>query len=130
MQASGRTDREAIATSQSKRLADLLQQIYGRNPFYTRKLDAFGLRGRLLEKTDLKAAARSFELGLASDPLAEEVACRGRFSIGQDLDDPTFLAPSAGPAAGANGAKAAGADQADAAAWLALCEAARRLPRD
>jgi hypothetical protein len=99
----------------------------------------FGLRGRLLEKTDPKAAERSFELGLASDPLAEEVACRGRFSIGTQLDDPSFLAPpggAAGPPDGrTNGASrdqaAATGDRAtDAAAWLALCEAARRLPRD
>jgi hypothetical protein len=75
----------------------------------------FGLKGRLLEKTDAKAAERSFALGLASDPLAEEVACRGRFSIGQDLDDPSFLAAAGG---------------ADASAWLALCEAARKRPRD
>jgi len=69
----------------------------------------FGLRGRLLEKTDPKAAARSFELGLASDPLAEEVACRGRFSVGDKLDEATF--PSSLP-------------------WFALCQAARKLPRD
>ena len=97
----------------------------------------FGLRGRLLEKTDAKAAARSFELGLASDPLAEEVACRGRFSIGKDLDDPSFLAPALGPpGVGTNGASQASGGQAAASAasdgdraWLALCEAARKLPR-
>jgi hypothetical protein len=69
----------------------------------------FGLRGRLLEKTDAKAAARSFELGLASDPLAEEVACEGRFSVGAELDEARLPA---------------------AADWRALCEAARKLPRD
>jgi hypothetical protein len=86
----------------------------------------FGLQGRLLEKTDAKAAERSFELGLASDPLAEEVACRGRFSIGNELDDPSFLAP---PSAAKPG-PGAGEKAADAAAWLALCEAARKLARD
>jgi hypothetical protein len=99
----------------------------------------FGLKGRLLEKTDPKAAERSFQLGLASDPLAEEVACRGRFSIGQELDDPSFLAPPGGasgsPGAGTNGASPASGAQAAATGasdrdWLALCEAARRLPRD
>jgi hypothetical protein len=69
----------------------------------------FGLNGRLLEKTDPKAAARSFELGLASDPLAEEVACQGRFSIGVTPDDPKLP---------------------DAPAARDLCEAARKLPRD
>jgi hypothetical protein len=69
----------------------------------------FGLNGRLLEKNDPKAAARSFELGLASDPLAEEVACQGRFSIGVTPDDPKLP---------------------DAPAARELCEAARRLPRD
>lgn len=69
----------------------------------------FGLNGRLLEKTDPKAAARSFELGLASDPLAEEVACQGRFSIGVTPDEPKLP---------------------DSPAARALCEAARRLPRD
>lgn len=69
----------------------------------------FGLRGRLLEKTDPKAAARAFELGLSSDPLAEEVACEGRFSVGTELDEPRLPAD---------------------AAWRALCEAARKLPRD
>ena len=69
----------------------------------------FGLKGRLLEKTDPKAAARSFELGLASDPLAEEVACQGRFSIGVTPDEPTLP---------------------ESPAARALCEAARKLPRD
>ncbi len=69
----------------------------------------FGLRGRLLEKTDAAAAARAFALGVASDPLSEEVACEGRFSVGSRLDEDR-LPPS--PAA------------------RALCEAARALPRD
>lgn len=69
----------------------------------------FALRGRLLEKTDPAAAARAFELGLASDPLAVEVACEGRFSVGSELDDGRL--PASPEAA-------------------ALCEAARRLPQD
>jgi len=44
LQASGRTDRDILATDQSNRLAQLLRHIYGRNPFYTRKLDQAGLR--------------------------------------------------------------------------------------
>jgi hypothetical protein len=69
----------------------------------------FGLRGRVLEKSDPQGAARAFELGLASDPLAEEVACEGRFSVGAELDE-ARLPP--------------------AADFRALCEAARKLPRD
>ncbi|HYQ15253.1 MAG TPA: hypothetical protein VEQ58_05845, partial [Polyangiaceae bacterium] len=69
----------------------------------------FALHGRLLEKTDPQAAARAFELGLASDPLAEEVACEGRFSIGDAPDEPHLPADPA---------------------WRALCEGARKLPRD
>jgi hypothetical protein len=80
----------------------------------------FGLHGRLLEKTDPKAAARAFELGLASDPLAEEVACEGRFSIGNQIDDPGYLSAPVG----------AGAPTDHATDLRALCEAARGLPRD
>lgn len=69
----------------------------------------FALRGRLLEKTDAQAATRSFALGLASDPLAEEVACRGRFMVGVAPDDPQLPA---------------------SADWRSLCEAARKLARD
>jgi hypothetical protein len=69
----------------------------------------FALRGRLLEKTDPKAAARAFELGLSSDPLSEEVACEGRFSIGSSPDEPRLP---------------------ESPAMRALCEGARKLPRD
>ena len=37
-------DRDTIVRAQMKRLADLVRQIQGRNAFYTRKLDAAGLR--------------------------------------------------------------------------------------
>jgi hypothetical protein len=80
----------------------------------------FALRGRLAEKTDAQLAARSFELGLASDPLAEDVACQGRFSVGTELDEPSFLSAPIGTVA----------PTAPEAAWRALCEAARKLPRD
>jgi hypothetical protein len=103
----------------------------------------FGLRGRLLEAADPAGAARAFALGLSSDPLAEEVACRGRFTLGDALDDPSFLtspggsvgggAPtSSGTAAGARAGSgtAAGARAGDETAdWRALCEAARKQPR-
>ncbi len=88
----------------------------------------FALRGRLLEKTDPSAATRSFELGLASDPLAEDVACRGRFSVGPKLDDPSFLSEPVG--AGAPTAPETAVQAKTDADWRALCEAARKLPRD
>ena len=69
----------------------------------------FGLRGRLLEKTDPAGAARAFALGLASDPLAVEVACEGRFSLGDKLDEDRL--PGSPD-------------------FRALCEMTRRLPRD
>lgn len=69
----------------------------------------FGLRGRLLEAADPAGAARAFALGLASDPLAEEVACEGRFSLGPQPDEARLPASPD---------------------WLKLCEAARKLTRD
>jgi hypothetical protein len=69
----------------------------------------FGLNGRLAEAKDPPAAARAFELGLASDPLSEEVACEGRFSVGTEPDEARLPASPE---------------------WRALCEAARKLPRD
>lgn len=69
----------------------------------------FGLRGRLLEGVDAAGAARAFELGLASDPLSEEVACQGRFMVGDRPDEPRL--PSSPDHA-------------------ALCAAARQLGRD
>ncbi len=43
MRASVRTDRADLARAQGNRLSQLLQAIYGPNPFYTRKLDAAGV---------------------------------------------------------------------------------------
>jgi phenylacetate-CoA ligase len=43
LKASGHIDRDTIAGTHARRLSQLLQQIYGRNPFYTRKLDAAGV---------------------------------------------------------------------------------------
>jgi hypothetical protein len=83
----------------------------------------FSLRGRLLEKTDPKAAERSFELGLASDPLTEEVACRGHFRLpsqaGDSAENPSLRAASS-PASAPSKAEA----------WRALCDAARNLASD
>jgi phenylacetate-CoA ligase len=46
--ASGRIDRAALVEMQSSRLSRLVDEIYGHNPFYTRKLDAAGLHPRSL----------------------------------------------------------------------------------
>ena len=39
-----RLEREALASMQGRKLGELLVQIQGRNPFYTHKLEAAGLR--------------------------------------------------------------------------------------
>ena len=39
-----RSDRQTLAGRQARRLADLLHVVHGRNAFYTRKLDAAGVR--------------------------------------------------------------------------------------
>ena len=48
MTASGRIDRAALVEAQSSRLSRLLDEIYGQNPFYTRKLDAAGVQPQTL----------------------------------------------------------------------------------
>jgi hypothetical protein len=83
----------------------------------------FSLRGRLLEKTDPQAAERAFELGLASDPLAEEVACRGRLTLPSGAENPLLPLVSSAPAP-----SPLASSRADA--WRALCDSARKLPRD
>jgi phenylacetate-CoA ligase len=42
--ASERIDRQALIEAQGRRLTALLHEIYGRNPFYTRKFDDAGIR--------------------------------------------------------------------------------------
>ncbi len=69
----------------------------------------FSLRGRVLQGSAASAAERAFALGRALDPFAEVVACEGRFTVGGKPDD----------------TKKPASAEADA-----LCEAARRLPRD
>ncbi len=49
MQASERIDRAALVQAQGRRLSQLLHAIYGRNAFYTRKLDAAGISPASLE---------------------------------------------------------------------------------
>jgi phenylacetate-CoA ligase len=44
LKASGRIDRDALGRTQARKLARLLREIHGRNPFYTRKLDAAGIK--------------------------------------------------------------------------------------
>ncbi len=77
----------------------------------------FALRGRLLrEAGDPDAADRAFRIGIAADPLSEEVACEG------------LWLPRA---PGANGAKVAAPPPLPSdPARRKLCESARELPRD
>lgn len=44
-----RTSRSRLAQAQASRLAELIRNIYARNAFYTRKLDAAGIRPEALE---------------------------------------------------------------------------------
>ena len=54
-----RLDRDALAAVQGRRLAELIAAIYGRNAFYTQKLDAAGLQfDRLQFPRDLDSQAR------------------------------------------------------------------------
>jgi phenylacetate-CoA ligase len=43
LKASGHTERESLVSTQARRLSELLRRIHGRNPFYSRKLDAAGV---------------------------------------------------------------------------------------
>jgi phenylacetate-CoA ligase len=67
--ASERIDRQAIAGAQGRRLAALLGQIYGRNPFYTRKLDQAGIR---LQELKLPDDLSQLPLTLKSELVADQ----------------------------------------------------------
>jgi len=45
-------ERSSLAAAQGRRLEEILARLYGRNPFYTRKLDAAGLRVEALRVPD------------------------------------------------------------------------------
>jgi hypothetical protein len=100
----------------------------------------FALRGRLLrEAGDASAAESSFRLGIALDPLSEEVACEGHLRIPNFGQDPPWGwagAPTNNQgAAGAptNNQGAAGAPGLPLPAnpdRRALCASARSTPQD
>ena len=76
-----RQDRKAIIAQQAARLSDLLQEIYGRNRFYTRKFDEAGLRpGALSFPKDLQRLPLTAKAELSAE--FEEIAAisRKRFS--------------------------------------------------
>jgi phenylacetate-CoA ligase len=64
-------DREALDALQGQRLAALLADIQGRNPFYTRKLEAAGVRpGALRFPRDLEALPFTTKAELVADQAA------------------------------------------------------------
>jgi phenylacetate-CoA ligase len=64
-------DREALASLQARRLERLLSDIYGRNPFYTRKLDDAGIRVEALRfPGDLIQLPLTTKAELAADQMA------------------------------------------------------------
>ena len=68
MEAAERLDRDALAARQGERLFQLLAQIYGRNQFYTRKLDAAGIDVRALRfPHDLSALPFTIKTELMAD---------------------------------------------------------------
>jgi phenylacetate-CoA ligase len=65
-------DRPTLVAEQSRRLGDLLESIYGRNRFYTRKLDEAGLSpGRLEFPRDLARLPTTTKDELVTDQAAE-----------------------------------------------------------
>lgn len=66
-----RLDRETLAAHQAARLDDLLREIYPRNPFYARKLDAAGLDpARLAFPADLGRLPVTTKAELVADQAA------------------------------------------------------------
>lgn len=63
-----RADRPALDVHQGRRLAELLEAIHGRNPFYTRKLEAAGIRPADLRlPDDLRALPLTTKAELVAD---------------------------------------------------------------
>jgi hypothetical protein len=81
----------------------------------------FALAGRGLRRRGQTAEAEAaFTLGLSSDPLSDEVACEGyadRRPTGETTGEPAAPAQADPPTP-------------TRPAWLELCKAARRVPRD
>jgi phenylacetate-CoA ligase len=72
MPAIERLDRDALSMLQGERLSTLLADIYSRNPFYTRKLDAAGIgRGPLRFPTDLRLLPMTTKGELMADQAAK-----------------------------------------------------------
>jgi len=66
-----RLEREALASLQGRKLGELLVQIQGRNPFYTHKLEAAGLRaGELRFPRDLAELPFTTKAELTNDQAA------------------------------------------------------------
>lgn len=66
-----RLDRDALTAAQGRRLTELVTAIYGRNPFYTRKLDDAGLQiERLQFPRDLERLPLTTKAELNADQAA------------------------------------------------------------
>jgi phenylacetate-CoA ligase len=68
---SERLDRDALSAMQGVRLAKLLADIYGRNAFYTRKLDAAGIR---IERLRLPGDLTALPLTTKAELMADQAA--------------------------------------------------------
>ena len=66
-----RSDRQTLAARQARRLAELLRELYGPNAFYTRKLDAAGIR---LETLDFPGDLTKLPLTTKAELVADQAA--------------------------------------------------------
>ena len=64
-------DRRELSRRQSERLTELLARVYGRNPFYTRKLDAAGIR---VETLRLPADLSKLPITTKAELIADQAA--------------------------------------------------------
>ena len=69
-----RADRHTLVAQQARRLVKLLRDIYGRNPFYTRKLDAAGIRPGDIDTLDLPGDLPKLPLTTRAELLADQAA--------------------------------------------------------
>jgi phenylacetate-CoA ligase len=71
MQSAERLDRDALSAAQGARLSRLLAAIHGRNAFYTRKLDAAGVR---IESLQFPGDLRALPLTTKAELMADQTA--------------------------------------------------------
>jgi phenylacetate-CoA ligase len=69
-----RADRHTLVAQQARRLMELLRDIYGRNPFYTRKLDAAGIGPGDIDAFEFPGDLPKLPLTTRSELLADQAA--------------------------------------------------------